>query len=128
MDVQHQVFQSHDFLRTTVSGELDLAASKAVFQTLIEQVQPPPRREILVDYRDAVCRVSTAQIFELARFLAALWPLRQHRIALLVRPEDFDSAEFAELCAQNRGLILAAFSRLEDADRWLNAPIQELME
>ena len=115
-----------DLIVMTASGTVDLDASKAAFRNLAEDPEFLPGYEVLLDWRDVDCDMSVSDVFEMAKYLSDLGtrlPTRK-KIAILVSGKlAFDHAKFLELCANNRGVALAAFEDYEKADAWLNASL-----
>jgi hypothetical protein len=115
-----------DLIVQTVSGTVDLEASKAAFRRLAEDPDFLPGYEVLLDWRDVDCAMTVPDVFEMAKYLSDLGtrlPTRK-KIAILVSGAlAFDHAKFLELCANNRGLALAAFEDYDEADAWLNASL-----
>ena len=109
-----------EFLRTNVSGIVDVEASRQLLKDLVIAAARKHVDRILLDGRHATARVSTADIWLFARDLGALG-VRDHRIAFLLRlpDSDFDRGAFLEMCAANRGYDLRVFHDFEEAFTWL---------
>lgn len=80
--------------------------------------------DILVDMRGAESHLSVHQIWEIARDLAILANEVSPKgfltkIAVICPIEQFDYAKFLELCAQNQGLNVRAFTMFEDMFEWI---------
>lgn len=116
-----RVIPIKEFLRTNVSGELDLKATREVLKELLAICSRSNIHHILIDGREASSRASTVDVWTLANELGSLGMSSQHRIALLNRPKDeFDRGAFLEVCATNRGHELRAFRDFESAFTWLS--------
>ena len=75
---------------------------------------------VLIDTREATSKASVTDVWTLASELKSVGLSPQHRIAVVNRPKDnFDRAEFLEICASNRGFQLKAFREFEAAFTWL---------
>jgi hypothetical protein len=115
-----RVIPIKEFLRTDVSGVIDLQASRALLKELLTICSRNNVHHILIDGREASSRSSTVDVWTLANDLGSLGVTSDHRIALLNRPkDDFDRGAFLELCATNRGYQLRAFRDFESAFTWL---------
>jgi hypothetical protein len=122
MSYDMRVIPISEFLRTDVSGVIDLQASRAVLKELLGICLRENIHHILIDTREASSRSSTVDVWTLANDLGSLGMSNQHRIAILNRPkDDFDRGAFLELCATNRGYQLRAFRDFESAFTWLTA-------
>lgn len=122
MSYDVHVISISEFLRTDVTGIIDLEASRALLRNLVTTAASRDVDRVLLDGRNARARVSTADIWTLANDLGVLG-VRDHRIAFLLSPpeDDFDRGAFLELCATNRGYQLRAFHDFEQAFTWLTA-------
>ena len=122
MSYDMRVIPISEFLRTDVSGEIDLQATRAVLKELLDICSRSNIYYILIDGREASSRSSTVDVWTLANDLGSLGMSPQHRIAILNRPkDDFDRGAFLEMCATNRGYQLRAFRDFENAFTWLTS-------
>ena len=122
MSYDMRVIPISEFLRTDVSGEIDLPATRAVLKELLDICARSNIYHILIDGREARSRSSTVDVWTLANDLGSLGMSPQHRIAILNRPkDDFDRGAFLEMCATNRGYQLRAFRDFENAFTWLTS-------
>jgi hypothetical protein len=111
-----------EFLRTDVSGVIDLQVSRAVLKELLDRCSRNNIHHILIDTREASSRGNTVEVWTLANDLGSLGMTTKHRIAIVNRPkDDFDRGAFLELCATNRGYQLRAFRDFESAFTWLTS-------
>lgn len=117
-----RVIPINEFLRTDVSGEVDLKASRELLKGLMDICVRENLDRILIDGREASSHASTVDVWTLANDLGSLGVSREYRVAVLNRPkDDFDRMAFLELCATNRGYQLKAFRDFEAAFTWLTA-------
>lgn len=126
METTHQVFKAQHLIVMDASGVLDLHASVSALKRLAMDPGFDSRAEVLLDLRDIECRMSINHIYSLAEAMA--WPdpaLPTHRkIAILVDGRtEIDHAKFLAMCAENRGLTVAAFEDYDKASEWLNADL-----
>jgi len=117
-----KVIPISEFLRSDVSGIVDLKASRELLKGLVEICAKENLDRILIDGRDARSYASTVDVWTLANDLGTLGLSREYRVAVLNRPkDDFDRMAFLELCATNRGYQVRAFRDFEEAFSWLTA-------
>ena len=117
-----RVIPINEFMRTDVSGEVDLAVSRELLSELIAVCKREKMNRILIDGREARSHATVLEVWTLAKDLDSLGVTREYRIAILNRPkDDFDRGAFLELCATNRGYQLKAFRDFEEAFTWLTA-------
>ncbi|MBA5865606.1 MAG: hypothetical protein GDA67_02790 [Nitrospira sp. CR1.3] len=122
MSYSLRVIPISEFLRTDVSGVVDLKASRELLKGLMDICMRENLDRILIDGREAQSQASTVDVWTLANDLGSLGMSREYRVAVLNRPKDeFDRMAFLELCATNRGYQLKAFREFEDAFTWLTA-------
>jgi hypothetical protein len=115
-----RVIPISEFMRTNLSGEIDLKASREMLSTLMAICEREKIDRILIDSREANSQSTAVDVWTLAGDLGSLGVSRGHRVAILNRPkDDFDRGAFLELCATNRGYQLKAFRDFEAAFAWL---------
>ena len=119
MAVEVRIIPIKEFLRTDVSGNLDLERSLIILRNLVEECKKHDVDRILIDTREATSNASMLDVWTLARKLTNSG-LRA-RVAVVNRPkDDFDRGAFLELCAMNREYQLKSFRDFEAAFTWLN--------
>lgn len=119
MPVKIKLIRSIEYLHSTPEGEIDFEKSKEILVELAKAKRPPADFNVLMDFRRAQMKLSTADIYFLAAELANYEHTFLNKIAILVLPGlDFDKSEFFELCSKNRGLNVDTFSNFEDAMQW----------
>ena len=119
MTVEVRIIPIKEFLRTDVSGTLDLERSLIILSNLVEECTKHNVDRILIDTREATSNASMLDVWTLARKLTHSGLRAQ--VAVVNRPkDDFDRGAFLELCAMNRGYQLKAFRDFEAAFTWLN--------
>jgi hypothetical protein len=119
MPVNVKVINAREFIRTTVSGALDLAESKRGMLDLASHIKQPGEYEVLIDVRGAETILSIADLYELAVALAGQPALIGSKIGILGPMSGMDKAQFFETVAQNRGARIKAFTDFEEAITWL---------
>jgi hypothetical protein len=119
MPVNIKVINTRDFIKSTATGVLDLAASKHALLEIISQIERPGEYELLIDTREAQAVLSVIDVFELGEALANEPSLRRSRIGILAPMSDADQAAFFETVAVNRGVNIKAFTDFERAITWL---------
>ena len=119
MAVDVRIIPIKEFLRSDVSGTLDLERSLSILRKLVEECKNHNIDRILIDTREATSNASMLDVWTLAKKLTSSG-LRA-RVAVVNSPkDDFDRGAFLELCAVNRGYELKAFRDFEAAFTWLN--------
>ena len=121
MPTNIRIIHAHDFIRATPDGELDREASLKMLTEIASAGEKLPDHCVLVDTRKAHSVMTQADLFFLCQELTKLPQAFKQKTAFLCPPERLDKAKFLALCAQNRGLRLAAFTSFEDAIEWLIA-------
>ena len=123
-----RVIPVREFMKTQISGEVDLNASRNMLCELMAFAKREQMSRLLIDCREASSGSSVLDLWTLAKDLGSLGLSPQHRVALLNRPKDeFDRGAFLELCAGNRGFQIKAFREFEAAVAWLtsdSAPVE----
>ena len=119
MPVNVKVINAKEFIRTTVSGALDLAESKRAIVDLASQIKQPGEYEVLIDIRGAETILSIADLYELAVTLAGQTSLIDSQIGILGPMSGANKAVFFETVAQNRGARIRTFTNFEEAITWL---------
>jgi len=115
-----RVIPIREFMKSNITGEIDLHASRDMLHRLMDVCKRENMTRILIDSREAISHATVTDVFALASDLGSLGLTLQNRVAILNRPkDDFDRAAFLELCAGNRGYQIRAFREFEDAFTWL---------
>ena len=125
-----QIIHAGDFIKTTPEGEVSLKLSKTRLAKIVQALEPAHDYNFLVDWRNVTINFSMTHLFYLALEITKYVALSGAKISLLVRPDDFNRGEFLQICAQNRGVQLAAYTEYENAMNWItsesNIDLQEL--
>ena len=114
-----QIIHAGDFIKNTPEGEVNLELSKIRIAKLVQALELTREYNLLVDWRNVVINYSMAHLFDLALEIFKDEALSKAKISLLVQPDDFNKGKFLQLCAQNRGVRLSAFTEYENAMDWL---------
>jgi hypothetical protein len=115
-----RVISVKDFVRTDVTGNIDLAASKQILKEIASVCTPDANHHVLIDYRKAHTRLTLTEVFQMASSLSEIGLGIHNRLAILAPPVvDFDRAGFFETVARNRGFQVRAFRDFEQAFDWL---------
>jgi hypothetical protein len=117
-----RVIPIREFMKTDITGVVDLNASRDMLSELMAACKRENMTRILIDCREASSRSTVLDVWTLAKDLGSLGVTHENRVAVLNRPkDDFDRAAFLELCATNRGYQLRAFREFEVAFTWLTS-------
>jgi hypothetical protein len=114
-----KIIHSHDFIKATPEGQLDLEATKKLLVDIASASTPFDDYDILLDTRKADSDMSATDLWCLAAELHRFRETLSRKTAVLVPPDRFDHAGFFALCAQERGFQVSAFTSLGDAMAWL---------
>jgi hypothetical protein len=121
------LFPLKKLMVTNTAGTLNLAVSKAALKLRVANTKFEAGSEVLMDFREVACEMTTTDIFEFAALMAhsTVALTAGKRIAVLVDDHrhghlPFNLAQFRELCADNRILNVHAFEDARAADEWLN--------
>jgi hypothetical protein len=117
-----RVIPIREFMKTDITGMVDLNASRDMLSELMAACKRENMTRILIDCREASSPSTVLDVWTLAKDLGSLGVTHENRVAVLNRPkDDFDRAAFLELCATNRGYQLRAFREFEVAFTWLTS-------
>ena len=120
MNLNIQLVRQSDYIKTTPTGELDMASTKQLLLTLAAASSSREERPMLIDIRKTSSILKKADVFELASTLIEYGKTFRRKTAILARDDDsFDRANFFELVARNRGYNVNAFTSFEEAIVWL---------
>ena len=119
MPADIRVIHASDFVRATADGELDFETSKKALMEIPSAASHLVDFEILLDTRKAQSRMSATDLWYLVGELSKLAQTFRRKTAVLCPVEQFDNAAFFELCAQNQGFRIKAFTPFEAAIDWL---------
>jgi len=120
-----KIIRLRDIVSSKPEGDLDFSRSNKALQEIASVPGAFIDYDVLIDTRGAETHLSVFEIWEIARNLAnavhASSPKGfRAKIAVICPVEGFDNAKFFELCAQNRGLNVNAFTVFEDMFEWLS--------
>ena len=119
MGLKLELIEAKDIIRTTPEGAVDHERVKEILAKIASAQNVPPDHVIMIDARKTKAKLSTTDVWYLAAELHRQREAFNRKSALLVPAEDFDLASFFELCAQNRGFSVNAFTDFEAAINWL---------
>ncbi len=116
-----QIIKSGEFIKSTPTGDLDMKASTQGLEHIAAAGAHLQDYTVLIDLREVVSKLSTADIFELAYGLAKYGETFRRKTAVLSQAdEDLQKARSFEDAAQKRGFSVKAFTVFEDAMLWLS--------
>jgi len=114
-----RVIHTHEFLRSTEDGRLDLEESKRLLVEIAAASPPSKYYDVLVDTRSAHSEMTVPDLLDLAADLHKVRKSFSGKTALVVPLERLDHAEFFVACAKERGFEARAFTSMGDAMNWL---------
>lgn len=125
MKTSYKLISAKDFIKAHPTGEPDLEQSKKILVELASIAEPPADYEILLDVRESYGHLSLFDMYELVTVLGRHRSSFRNKIAFLSRPdEQFDKAQFLELCARNRGFQVGAFTDFQETIEWLQTAVE----
>jgi len=112
-------------LRFTAQGEIDYPELKKAVKEIALVPGAFVEYDVLVDTRGSELHLSAGEIWNIASDLAEAVHASPSKgfiakVAVICPVDRFDYAKLFELCAQNRGLNVRAFTRFEDVFDWLS--------
>ena len=113
-------FEQRDkYLYVSVTGPEDsLEVSRAYCERAKSRAEELGVKTLLFE-EDFPNQISTLDMFDMARFVARLFPT-PFKVAYVDRQaSDMDLNEFGGIAATNRGCNIRVFHSFEDAERWL---------
>ena len=119
MPANVKVILARDFVRAAPQGQVYLDEAERLLGDIASAGAGLDGFHVLVDTRRVSAGLSATELWYLADKLARLRRDERRRIAILCPQERFDHSRFFALCAENRGLNVAAFTSYEDAMEWL---------
>jgi hypothetical protein len=121
-----KIIRVRDFIEATPQGPLDFEKAIQSMREASEVSGAFVNYDLLIDTRGSENNLSVTDIWYLAVELASLVHTNTEgfraKIPVLCPIKEFDYAKFFELCSQNRGLNVRAFTSFEDLFDWLHQP------
>lgn len=121
-----KILSVRDFVKATPQGTLDFAEAKQAMREASLISGAFVNYDLMIDTRGSENNLSVTDIWHLAAELASLVHANtkgfRAKIPVLCPTKEFDHAKFFELCSQNRGLNVRAFTSFEDLFDWLGQP------
>ena len=126
MTTNLRIIRVGDFVNATPQGSLDFEKAKQAIREASRVSGAFVDYDLLIDTRGSESDLSVADIWYLAKELASLVHANTRgfraKIPVLCPTKEFDHAKFFELCSQNRGLNVRAYTSFEDLFDWLSQP------
>ena len=122
-----RLIRARDFLQIEGEGNINFIESKKILKKIVLSNKTIVKHDILIDFRRVHWCISPSETYQLVSDVIRLDVDRSRKIAILTTPGfSFDSAEFFETCAINRGYTVENFTNFEDAIYWLHKKIEIL--
>ncbi|GAK53032.1 hypothetical protein U14_04291 [Candidatus Moduliflexus flocculans] len=115
------IIHAREFMQVTAEGTLNYEETKRQLLQCASLAISQSDSGVLIDTRAAHSVLSETNLWYLAAEFGKQLSLAGFKIAVLCPRERFDHAKFLELCSQNRGLNVMAFTSFEEAITWLFA-------
>jgi len=113
------IVQQHEYLHGTVTGENTEANIMGYIRELLGECTARNCSRVLIEERLDGPRLGTFELFELASEASRLASGLFKAIAFVDVYSDGEAMRFAENVAVNRGLPVAMFTTVADAEKWL---------
>ena len=120
MTIAHKIIHARDFIKTTASGELDLARSRDILRRIAEENKPPADYDILLDLRGVTNELADDDFYQLEDALCEHREAFQNKLAVLHSGRRSDRAQYMEDAWRSRGYDVAHFTDFEMAMNWLS--------
>jgi hypothetical protein len=114
-----KIIHSHEFIKATLEGVIDINESKKLLIDISSAAEPMADYEIILDARKANSVLTKTELWYLAKELSKFHKTFYKKIAVICPTEKFDFAGFFALCSENNGFRVNAFKSLGDAMEWL---------
>jgi hypothetical protein len=118
MDLRIEYEDRRDYLKVTVAGTNSREAVMAYFADLREECLRRHRSRVLIEERLDGPRLDVMDVFTIASE-GSINALGEFDAIAYVDSRMGSMAEFAETVAVNRGMPVAIFNNVDDAERWL---------
>ena len=115
------IIHAHEFIQATAEGMLDYEGTRRQLLQLASIAGSYPDSGVLIDTRKAHSTLSVTNLWYLVAEFRQQLSAMGRKIAVLCPGDRFDQVKFLELCSQNRGLNVLAFTSFEEAVDWLFA-------
>lgn len=125
-----RMLSSKELIVLSADGRVDLEASEAAIETLLESLERDSAKAIVFDLRGADCTLTVAEIYGVVDFLSRYGSKRvlYGKIAVLLDAQVSQrKAAFFALCAKNRGFEARAFNAVEEISDWLEVDASDLL-
>lgn len=120
MPLNVRIIDAREFMQVEQDGRFNWEAAKHMLVKMAAASASPTDYEILIDLREAKWDLTGPEMWDVVAELASHTDSFRERIALLAKPgTGFDHAERLEICAQDSGRQVRAFTQFEDAVHWL---------
>jgi len=108
-----------DYIRATLMRGQTLSLTKDALDAIMNATEQYSKYRILIDSRRQYAEPSIIDCFEFAKNLSSQRHWFNFLVAVVVQNESVKAAEFAEIVAKNRGIVLKVFSHDSLAVAWL---------
>ena len=119
MPTKIKIIHAHDFIKVTPDGVLDFEESEKLIKEIASLITPEDDYMILLDTRTVHSILLPIQLWYLTLEISKSGEQFRKKTAVVCPRERFEQAKFLELCAENRGLHVQAFTSYEHAIDWL---------
>lgn len=113
-----EIVHVEDFVRYNSRKVPNLQSARESLRAIGETCRSRGINRVLIDSRAVEVPLSMPELYFVASALVEVGFPRSVWVAILPRPDRFDRAEFAALCAENRGWNARPVRTYEEAMAW----------
>jgi hypothetical protein len=112
--------EKKEYLLLSATGFQSARVNIKIAEAAIKECVAREKDRALIDLRGLTGSTGTMEDYELAKLMET-WAVGQiiHKVALIERPELFESAKFLETALQNRSINFRAFTDIEEGKKWI---------
>ena len=119
MPADIKIIHTKEFIRATPDGILNLEETKKLFLDIVSVSEKNHKYNIVIDARNAEFIMSAIDLWYLMAEMFKNYNAFSQKMVILYLAGHFDNVEFFELCSQNKGFSVNAFTSYEEAIEWL---------
>lgn len=118
MSAKLQIVERPDYLVAKVTGAGETEEAKRHFELLAAHCNRTNKNKLLIDCTGVSPELSFVDMYSLGE-KAPVFAYFSCKVAMVCKPEEYDSKSFLETTAQNRWADLRVFTNMKDAEEWL---------
>lgn len=119
-DVDMKLKRNHLYVRLT--GKPGLESMKHQAESMLDTCLKNRCHKVLINATKSMGLLSILDLYQLGVHFDKMWN-RNIRIAVVVPSDKLPEHKFFETVARNRGVLIATFVHIRDANKWLNSDV-----